>query len=83
MAGKRVSFECSVVRETVSIRLGKRRVGGFNGQELPFVQCDQCECQYIDENEPPCPLSLELFSDQLEQRKEQARIRREQAYEGY
>lgn len=83
MAAKRASFECSAVRETVSIRLGKRRVGGFNGHELPFVQCDQSECQYVDENEPPCPLSLELFSGELEKRKEQARIRREEAYQGY
>ena len=83
MAGKRAVFECSVVSETVSIRLGKRRVGGFNGHELPFVQCDQSECQYVDENEPPCPLSLELFSDELEERKQQARIRHEQASQGY
>lgn len=80
MAGKKHPFECSVVNETVSVQLRNRRVGGFNGEEHPFVQCDQIHCQYADENAPPCPLSLELFADELEERKERARIRRESDY---
>ena len=83
MSGKRLQFECSVVGETVSIRLRNRRVGGFNGEDLPFVQCDQSDCQYIDANEAPCPLSLELFADELDERKERTRLRRESAESGY
>ena len=80
MAGKKLLFDCSVVSETVSIRLRNRRVGGFNGDELPFVQCDQADCQYVDENKAPCPLSLDLFADELDERKERARLRRESEY---
>ena len=77
MASKKRLFECNVVNETVSICLRNRRVGGFNGIEVAVVQCDQSECQYVDENIPPCPLSLDLFADELEERKERARERRE------
>ena len=77
MASKKRTFECNVVNETVSICLRNRHVGGFNGIEVAVVQCDQSECQYVGENVPPCPLSLDLFADELEERKERARERRE------
>ena len=80
LAGKRKTFECCVVNETVSIRLRNRRVGGFGGEELAFVQCDQADCQYVDKNEPPCPLSLQLFSDEIDERKERARMRQDSGY---
>jgi hypothetical protein len=68
------------VGETVRIQLRKRRVGGFTGGDVPFVQCDQADCQYVDENSAPCPLSLELFADELVEREERARARREGGY---
>lgn len=77
MAGKKRSFECDVVRETVQVQLRMRRVGGFSGEELAFVQCDQLDCQYVDENAPPCPLSLGLFAEELEAQRQRARQRRE------
>lgn len=80
MAGKKRTFECSVVNETVAISLRTRRVGGFSGSEQPFVQCNQHDCQHVDTNEPPCPLTLELFADELAERKERARIQREARY---
>jgi len=80
MAARKQPFECSVVNETVGIRLRNRHVGGFSGSEQPFVQCDQIDCQYAAENDPPCPLSLALFADELDERKERARVRRESAY---
>ena len=80
MAHKKRPFECSVVNETVSIHLGSRRVGGFTGEDQPFVRCDQTDCQYADDNKPPCPLTLALFADELEQRKERARARRDSDY---
>lgn len=75
-ANKARNFECQVVHETVSIRLTTRRVGGFDGEELPFVQCDQLECQYVDDNAPPCPLTLDMYAEELAAR--QARGQRNQ-----
>jgi hypothetical protein len=74
------SIECSLINETVSIRLRSRRGRGFNGEPSPFVQCDQADCQYVDENVAPCPLTLELFAEELEAREERARSRREDDY---
>ncbi len=53
------SFWCPVVSETVSIRL--RRPGGFGRPSTWFVQCDQPDCQYVEENKPPCPLHPGMF----------------------
>jgi len=83
MAGKKRQFHCHVVDEMVMIHLRNRRVGGFDGGEEPFVQCDQLDCQYVDENAPPCPLTVELFADELREREERARQRRENADDGY
>ena len=80
MAAKGRLFKCDEVHETVSIRLRNRRIGGFNGEEVPFVQCNQTDCQYVDNNEPPCPLTLKLFADELDERTERARARRESGY---
>jgi hypothetical protein len=33
-----------------------------------YVRCDQRDCQYVDENRPPCPLSTVLFDDGSERR---------------
>ena len=78
MAAKPRTFECTVVNETVKIRLRNRRVGGFGGGEEPFVQCSELDCQYVESNEPPCPLTLDLFEDEINERKERARERRDQ-----
>jgi hypothetical protein len=69
------AFWCEVVNEEVLIHLRNRRVGGFNGREKPFVQCDQCDCQYVDNNVPPCPLSLGMFAGEIEKREERKRER--------
>ena len=79
MATKKRPFTCSVVNEQVMIHLRSRRVGGFTGGEEPFVQCNQNDCQYVDENRPPCPLTLDLFGDELDERRERARQRREES----
>ena len=54
-----------VVNEVVQISLRRRRGRGFGGEAYHFVQCDQVDCQYADENAPPCPLRLELFAADL------------------
>ncbi len=61
-AGKR-EFWCAVVSEPVLIRL--RRADGFERQRGYFVQCNQAECQYVDENLPPCPLHTGMFAEEI------------------
>jgi hypothetical protein len=56
-------YWCTVVSERVSIRL--RRADGFGRDRPYFVQCNQSECQYVDANQPPCPLNLGLFAEEL------------------
>jgi hypothetical protein len=71
-------YDCGVVNETVHIRLKNRRVGGFSGSEIPFVQCDQLDCQYVEDNEAPCPLRIAMFSDELQDRADRAQKRRDE-----
>jgi hypothetical protein len=56
-------FHCAVVSEEVLIRL--RRWAGFGKPPGYFVQCDQVDCQYVDENKPPCPLHIGMFADEI------------------
>ena len=56
-------FWCAVVSESVLIRL--RRADGFDPHRGHVVQCNQAECQYVDKNEPPCPLNLGLFAEEM------------------
>jgi hypothetical protein len=60
------SFQCEVVSETVTIALRRRLV--FGGRGELFVRCSESDCQYVDTNEPPCPLTLSLFADEVRQR---------------
>lgn len=60
------SFQCNVVSETVSISLRRRQSLGGNGKL--FVRCSELECQHIDTNEPPCPLTLALFEAEIAER---------------
>lgn len=68
-------FSCGVVSETVLIRL--RRPGGFGRPPGYFVQCNQTDCQYVDENKPPCPLHVGIFADEI-RAAEAARAQREE-----
>ena len=29
------------------------------------MQCNQTDCQYVDENKPPCPLTTAMFADEI------------------
>src|SRR4029450_6739190 len=66
-------FFCSVVSEAVQIRL--KRPGGFGRPQGYFVQCNQADCQYVDENKPPCPLNAAMFADEIKAA-EEARAQR-------
>jgi hypothetical protein len=51
-----------------SIRAVLRRGGLLGGPPTTHVRCSEMSCQYVDTNEPPCPLRIELFevaSDRL------------------
>jgi hypothetical protein len=56
-------FWCPVVSESVLIRL--KRPGGLSRSSGYFVQCNQEDCQYVDENKPPCPLHVGMFTDEI------------------
>jgi len=60
------SFPCGIVSETVTITLRRRKLMGGDGKL--FVQCSEVDCQYVDANEPPCPLTLDLFAAEVEER---------------
>jgi hypothetical protein len=68
-------FWCPVVSETVLIRL--KRPPGFGRPQGYFVQCNQADCQYVDENKPPCPLHVGLFADEIRAAEEAREARRE------
>lgn len=56
-------FWCPVVSESVVIRL--RRSTGLSPTARYVVQCNQSECQYVEENKPPCPLNVEMFAAEI------------------
>ena len=70
-------FWCEVVSEGVQIRL--RRPGGFGRREGYFVQCNQSECQYVEENKAPCPLHIGMFSEEIRALEEARSVRRDDA----
>jgi hypothetical protein len=59
-------FYCSVISETVSIAARRRR--SLDGRGPLFVQCSEVDCQYVDTNAPPCPLTLDLVAEDLPER---------------
>lgn len=79
MASKKFrDYECGVIHERVQIYLRDRRKLGLQAQKEYFVQCNQEECQYVEHNKLPCPLSVSMFSEEIEEREEWARKRKEE-----
>jgi len=68
------SFRCEVISENVTIALRRRTV--FGGRGPLFVRCSEVDCQYVDANEPPCPLTLDLFAEEIREREAQRTQRR-------
>jgi hypothetical protein len=60
------TFHCGIVSEIVTITLRRRKRLGGDG--ALYVQCSEVDCQYVDANEPPCPLTLDLFASEVEER---------------
>ena len=53
--------ECSIAAQTVTVTL--RRGGALFEPAVPYVRCDERECQYVDLNQAPCPLRREMFGE--------------------
>jgi hypothetical protein len=69
-------YFCTVVSEDVEIALKNKPSLGRKSKNELFVQCNQLECQYVDLNQSPCPLRLDLFAEEIEKREEKRRDRR-------
>lgn len=77
MNRKKQEYYCELVNETVMIHLCKKTTAGWKSSGEFFVQCDQGECQHVDNNQLPCPLNLSLFDEEILKRKEKAQKDRE------
>ena len=77
---KAKEFFCPAVSENVKILLKVKPTLSRTFKDELYVQCDQFECQYVDENTPPCPLTLNLFAKEIEDREERRKARKEAEY---
>ena len=73
---RKKDYFCTVISEDVEIALKNKSSIGLNSKNELFVKCNQPECQYVDLNQSPCPLRLELFTEEIEKREEKRRDRR-------
>jgi len=69
-------YFCTIISERVKITLKNRPYIGHKPKIELFVQCNQPDCQYVDLNQSPCPLSLDLFGEEIERREEKRREKR-------
>jgi hypothetical protein len=69
---RRKDYFCTVVSEDVEIALKNKPSLSRESRNELFVQCNQLECQYVDLNQFPCPLRLDLFAEEIEKREEKA-----------
>ena len=69
-------YFCVVVSENVEIVLKNKASRSLKSKNELFVQCNQLECQYVDLNQSPCPLRLDLFAEEIEEREEKRKERR-------
>ena len=58
-------FFCAIASKDVNISL--RAGGGLREPASMYVRCDDRDCQYVDDNRPPCPLTPTMFDDGSEQ----------------
>ena len=65
---KQRDYFCAVVSEGVKIALKNKAPISRESKTQLFVQCNQHECQYVDLNQLPCPLGLDLFAEEIKKR---------------
>jgi hypothetical protein len=70
------NYFCTVVSEDVEIVLKRKPSLSCESKNELFVQCNQLECQYVDVNQSPCPLRLDLFAEEIEKREKKTQDRR-------
>ena len=70
------NYFCTVVSEDVEIALKNKPSLSLQSENELFVQCNQFECQYIDLNQSPCPLRLDLFAEEIKKREKERSDRR-------
>jgi hypothetical protein len=70
-------YFCTVVSEDVEIALKNKPSFSRESKTDLFVQCNQTECQYVDLNQSPCPLRLDLFAEEIERRGKKSAEREE------
>ena len=73
--GRGRDYFCNLVSENVEITLVNKREVGMKYKKNLFVRCNQTDCQYVELNEEPCPLTIELFADEIERREAMRRDR--------
>jgi hypothetical protein len=73
---RKKDYFCTVISEDVKIALKNIPYISRKPKNELFVQCNQPECQYVDLNQSPCPLRLDLFAEEIEKREEKRRDRR-------
>lgn len=73
LKGRRRDYFCNVVSEDVKLTLMNKRSMSLKFKKELFVRCDQSDCQYVEVNQHPCPLTLDLFSDEIERREAKSR----------
>ena len=69
-------YFCTVVCEDVEIALKNKLSLSLQSENELFVQCNQFECQYVDLNQSPCPLRLDLFAEEIKKREKERSDRR-------
>ena len=69
-------YFCTVISEDVEIALRNKPSRSLKSKNELFVQCNQLECQYVDLNQSPCPLRLDFFAEEIEEREENRRDKR-------
>jgi len=72
---RKKDYFCNVVSEDVKIALKNKASFSRKYKKELFVECDQPDCQYVDLNQPPCPLHLDFFAKEIERREEKRRAR--------
>ena len=66
MKNRSQPFECSIAGKSVGISL--RHGGGLQEPDTVYVRCDERDCQYVDLNQAPCPLRVDMFADGSDRR---------------
>src|SRR5512136_1008803 len=65
---RKKDYFCALVSEDVEIALKNKAPFSSEPKNELFVKCNQLDCQYVDLNQAPCPLSLDLFAEEVGKR---------------